>query len=33
MLLLSILSEVRNILIYSVNLMKIQNDFTNSMKN
>lgn len=32
MLLLSILSEVRNILIYSVNLMKIQNDFTNAMK-
>lgn len=33
MLLLTILSEVRNILIYSVNLMKIQNDFTNVMKN
>ncbi|MDP2337663.1 MAG: inorganic phosphate transporter [Bacteroidota bacterium] len=33
MLLLNILSEARNILIYSVNLMKIQNDFTNSMKN
>lgn len=33
MLLLTILSEVRNILIYSVNLMKIQNDFTNAMKN
>jgi phosphate/sulfate permease len=32
MLLLSILSEVRNILIYSVNLMKIQNDFTNAIK-
>jgi len=33
MLLLTILSEARNILIYSVNLMKIQNDFTNVMKN
>jgi phosphate/sulfate permease len=33
MLLLSILSEARNILIYSVNLMKIQNDFTSLMKN
>jgi Na+/phosphate symporter len=32
MLLLSILSEVRNILIYSVNLMKIQNDFTKTVK-
>lgn len=32
MLLLSILSEARNILIYSVNLMKIQNDFTNLIK-
>jgi len=33
MLLLSILSEARNIMIYSINLMKIQNDFTNIMKN
>jgi phosphate/sulfate permease len=33
MLLLSILSEARNILIYSVNLMKIQNDFTSLVKN
>jgi phosphate/sulfate permease len=33
MLLLNILSEARNILIYSVNLMKIQNDFTNLFKN
>ena len=33
MLLLSILSEARNILIYSVNMMKIQNDFTSLMKN
>ncbi len=33
MLLLSILSEARNILIYSVNMMKIQNDFTNLIKN
>jgi phosphate/sulfate permease len=32
MLLLSILSEARNILIYSVNLMKIQNDFTKLIK-
>ncbi|MFY9153907.1 MAG: inorganic phosphate transporter [Prolixibacteraceae bacterium] len=32
MLLLSILSEARNILIYSVNMMKIQNDFTQSVK-
>ena len=32
MLLLSILSEARNILIYSINLMKIQNDFTNIIK-
>lgn len=32
MLLLSVLSEVRNILIYSVNLMKIQNDFTKTVK-
>ncbi len=31
MLLLSILSEARNILIYSVNMMKIQNDFTKSV--
>ncbi|MBV5313362.1 MAG: inorganic phosphate transporter [Prolixibacteraceae bacterium] len=33
MLLLNILSEARNIMIYSINLMKIQNDFTNIMKN
>lgn len=33
MLLLSILSEARNILIYSVNMMKIQNDFTRLIKN
>ena len=32
MLLLSILSEARNLLIYSVNMMKIQNDFTKSFK-
>lgn len=32
MLLLSILSEVRNILIYSINLMKIQEDFTKTLK-
>ncbi len=32
MLLLNILSESRNILIYSVNMMKIQNDFTVVMK-
>lgn len=32
MLLLSILSEARNILIYSANMMKIQNDFTQSVK-
>ncbi len=32
MLLLSILSEARNILIYSVNMMKIQSDFTKSVK-
>jgi len=31
MLLLSILSEARNILIYSVNMMKIQNDFTKAI--
>ena len=31
MLLLSILSEARNILIYSINMMKIQNDFTISV--
>ncbi len=32
MLLLNILSESRNILNYSVNMMRIQNDFTNSIK-
>lgn len=32
MLLLNILSEVRNILIYSINLMKIQGDFTKTIK-
>lgn len=32
MLLLNILSEVRNILIYSINLMKIQGDFTKTVK-
>ncbi len=32
MLLLNILSEARNILNYSITLMKIQNDFANSMK-
>lgn len=32
MLLLNILSEARNILLYSVNLMKIQNDFTKTIK-
>lgn len=32
MLLLTILSEARNILIYSVNMVKIQNDFTKSMQ-
>lgn len=32
MLVLSILSETRNILIYTVNMMKIQNDFTTSVK-
>ncbi|MBA4409291.1 MAG: inorganic phosphate transporter [Bacteroidota bacterium] len=33
MLLLNILSEARNIMIYSINMMKIQNDFTNLLKN
>lgn len=32
MLLLNVLSEARNLVIYSVNLMKIQNDFTNVVK-
>ena len=32
MLVLSILSETRNILIYTVNMMKIQNDFTTTVK-
>lgn len=32
MLVLSILSETRNILIYTVNMMRIQNDFTTSVK-
>ncbi|HZL11637.1 MAG TPA: inorganic phosphate transporter [Prolixibacteraceae bacterium] len=32
MLLLNILSEARNILLYSVNLMKIQNDFSKTVK-
>ncbi|MBL7972891.1 MAG: inorganic phosphate transporter [Prolixibacteraceae bacterium] len=32
MLLLNVLSEARNLAIYSVNLMKIQNDFTNVVK-
>jgi len=33
MLVMTILGETRNILIYTSNLMKIQNDFTQSLKN